>query len=728
MNEGPESINPLDRLIKAYESDKARFASTTKDGGGRRGRCFNDANKFNQRISSTAEFGPNAKEFSEVIVNAMFQRKDPLFSLPPYTTEVTKNIMGLLAKLDKDLTGDPNGTEMEQHQAQKWTAFWDKVKAENNLSDENILQFQYDFITSYRYQALELAKINGMVIEADNPIANRWRKIEDYLVVVSMRYRDPKSSPEQVYAAFFKTFKIKNKGEVDDRIGNIVAAVKANDMNRVEHEIDVLMTTKMVKTFGNVVVDEALTELFSKLEQEGLFKPGIEAVVNNKIAKIRDMEILAKMVGTPDEPITLKQAEQIYHHFAKPEQSKENVDFLIALGKLGDPPQRAEVEAIINQFMREDAPQFLNLDIRKQKDLIAKFEKSTDVNLNLFKDAKAQVIQMVRFNEGFKQILAQKEQQAVNEKPPAAKPEKSGSALASSEKRTLRGMFGVKDGSPSPERSPKSPRTPSPDPVSPRSPPRMNPLDLGFATLRDKLKGSVTEALKKSPRSEETPDTTNMPKAGKVLGISSRPQPEPTPPASPPLSSNPSSPRFASAAPSADYRANFSMGSGRTSPQTVKTEPQAQKEALVPTMPLPPEPSRPPNKELPQPPVLGPTKTFTPGFAGHNPLLISNHQEHTVSFGQTWSSHIQTLNVSDFKYPDNALINLLKGAVQRMSDTQKNGDFAQALNTEMEKHINHFGERAVEAMKMVNAINEGKLPKEMLENQSERKPEKRRPA
>ncbi len=734
MNEGPESINPLDRLIRAYESDKAGFASTTKDGGGRRGRCFNDANKFNQRISSTAEFGPNAKEFSEVIANAMFQGKDPLFSLPPYSTEVTKNIMELLAKLDKDLTGDPNGTEIEQQQAQKWNRFWDQVKNENNLSDTQILQFQYDFITSYRYQALELAKINGMVIEADNPIANAWRKIEDYLVVVSMRYRDPKSSPQQVYDAFFKTFKIKNKGEVDDRIGNIVAAVKANDMNRIEHEIDVLMTTKMVRTFGKVVVDEALSDLYAKLKQEGLFTPEIEAVVNNKIAKIRDMEILAKMLGTPEAPVSLKQADQIYQHFSKPEQSKESVDFLIALGKLGDPPQRAEVEVIINQFMREDAPQLLNLDIRKQKEVIRNFEQSTDVNQKLFNNAKAQVIQMIKFDDEFKKIMTPPTQESSTKKVQEKEPQKSPSP------KTLRGIIGLKERTPSPE------PTPSP-PKSPRSP--RNPLKLSLVgTIRKKrdelaqirnanLEKSQQGSPPPSPRSPESPlanvDERNRAKVAKLLGpeavnpsveqsVPLR-QPEPTPPESPP-SSNPSSPRFASAMPNVDEQATFRMGSGRTSPQTVQTESLEQKEDKVRAKPLPAKPSPPPNKPVPQlPENLGPRNTFTPSFAGLNPLHIGNLQEHTVSFGQAWSSHIKDLNVNDFKYPDNALVNLLKGAVERMSDAQKNGNFTQALNTEMEKHVHQFGERAVEAMKIVNAINEGKSPKEILAQQSQREPE-----
>ncbi|MBS0286667.1 MAG: hypothetical protein JSR17_05185 [Proteobacteria bacterium] len=139
--------------------------------------------------------------------------------------------------------------------------------------------------------------------------------------------------------------------------------------------------------------------------------------------------------------------------------------------------------------------------------------------------------------------------------------------------------------------------------------------------------------------------------------------------------------------------------------------------------------SSPPRKALPQPSdvVQQPPHTFTPGFSG-NPLALAssskNHVQQNLSFGQEWSNYILNVDIKDFTWKEKIRMNDLKSLVNGMNEEKD--DKNQFINKfQFEGRLSEvWRSDAKRVFEILDAIKEGKTPKEMLAQRQQSEPER----
>lgn len=250
----------LDLIAEYYQENPEAFTPTTQSAGNR-SRLLND--KTRKPLDITG-LGPAGREFAERGADQLFKEQNPIFSLP-ITEEKIAALSSIYDEFNKDLTGDLNGSSEQVAQAEKWQDFWEQVKTERQLDDEDILPLQEDFLQSYRYQILLKIKISGMPedgpLEITKAWRENWRPNMSYLVPINGRYRETKplenafqraeTDPTSVYARVFDYFR--PMGTESD----FALFLKEKSSQDLEAELE---KTKLFKFFGEDGVKKIINE------------------------------------------------------------------------------------------------------------------------------------------------------------------------------------------------------------------------------------------------------------------------------------------------------------------------------------------------------------------------------------------------------------------------------------------------------------------------------------
>lgn len=196
--ENQPAATPISLLEDMYQERKDVF-TPTPDLGLIRSRFFNDHKKI-----KAEQFGPEGKNFSDAIKKEFYE-ENSIFK-PPHTIEKLGKVSEAFERVNKDLTGDLNGSEAEKEQAIKWNTFWDNVKKHSQLDDESIIPLQEDFLASYRYQILSLAKPNEMhmgewskFLRPIQPLNSNYKAVKP----LADRYEKASKDPESLYSRLF---------------------------------------------------------------------------------------------------------------------------------------------------------------------------------------------------------------------------------------------------------------------------------------------------------------------------------------------------------------------------------------------------------------------------------------------------------------------------------------------------------------------------------------------
>lgn len=104
------------------------------------------------KLAKISELGEGANQF---IYDATRNYAKGLFR-PPFTLEKVTKIYEQFAKIDKDLTGAPNGTDEQKTKHQEWNDFWVKQQQDFPQLTEMLATVQQEILAGYRFKVLNM--------------------------------------------------------------------------------------------------------------------------------------------------------------------------------------------------------------------------------------------------------------------------------------------------------------------------------------------------------------------------------------------------------------------------------------------------------------------------------------------------------------------------------------------------------------------------------------------
>jgi hypothetical protein len=321
----PSLIDYLEKV--AFKNDL--MVNNTSQGGMYRTRFYLDQ-KFEGRDEkgiTTAEVGESAKKFSTV-ANEKYQQGKITY---PYSKEKIAEVIELFKEFDKDVKGDPNGSLEEQKRAQEWEAFWKKVANEKNITDPKFLrQMQEDVLSSYRYRAFSLAKVEPRFGDPDAKKAHE--SMTDMLKTVDKYYlkgrleSGAEPTLDYMYNNIAKSFDgHKESAQLYQK--SLVTSLNDGDENKSVENIDQLISDKSNKILR---IPSVKTATFNDIVKD-LSAPGNERALQNFVKflptivkKVPITKDFLAEVSPENKAVILNQAVK--------SGNKESVDHLIKAG------------------------------------------------------------------------------------------------------------------------------------------------------------------------------------------------------------------------------------------------------------------------------------------------------------------------------------------------------------------------------------------------------------
>ncbi len=226
---------------------------------------------------TTAEVGESAQKFSTV-ANEKYQQGKITY---PYSKEKIAEIIELFKEFDKDVKGDPNGSAEEKERAKEWKAFWDRVAAEKGITDPKFLrQMQEDVLSSYRYRAFSLAKVEPRfgdpdALKAHESMTDMLKTIDKYYLKGRL---DSGAEPtlDYMYDNIAKSFSGHNDSA---RLyqQSLITSLKGDDKDKSIKDFVLLISDKSNKVLR---IPSVKTAIFNDIVKD-LSAPGNEQALQN---------------------------------------------------------------------------------------------------------------------------------------------------------------------------------------------------------------------------------------------------------------------------------------------------------------------------------------------------------------------------------------------------------------------------------------------------------------
>lgn len=104
------------------------------------------------KLAKISQLGEGANQF---IYDATRNYAKGLFR-PPFTLEKVTKIYEQFAKIDKDLTGDSNGSVEQKAKYQEWNDFWVKQQRDFPQLTETLATVQQEILAAYRFKVINM--------------------------------------------------------------------------------------------------------------------------------------------------------------------------------------------------------------------------------------------------------------------------------------------------------------------------------------------------------------------------------------------------------------------------------------------------------------------------------------------------------------------------------------------------------------------------------------------
>jgi hypothetical protein len=258
--------NPL--IIKMQEivdHNKDAGILTKADQAGERVRFFS---KNGPKIARISELGEGANQF---IHNANRNYTSGTLK-PPFSEQNIGQIYKQFKDLNKDLQGDPAGTDADKVRHQEWNAFWDKqVKDFPDLAAK-LATVQQEVLAAYRFKTLSLTAFKPHAKSTQQDEA----RVQDFLQEVNKRMRAGLNEAAALEDLTSKFSDRLTQG-LDSMLARMVVQLNNKDWNGFSQSFSQLQTDKAFEFLGL----KAQTLLFDAIAKTPLLVAKLPLILEN---------------------------------------------------------------------------------------------------------------------------------------------------------------------------------------------------------------------------------------------------------------------------------------------------------------------------------------------------------------------------------------------------------------------------------------------------------------
>lgn len=217
------------KMQEIVDAHKAAGILTEASQAGERVRFFS---KNGPKLAKISELGAGANQF---IHDAIRYFANGTLS-PPFSKDNISDIYKLYANIDKDLMGDPNGTDAQKAQHQEWQTFWQKQQQDYPALNAQLTTVQQEILAAYRFKTLSLTtfKPNGAKSTQQDEV-----RAQDFLQEINKKMRS-QLSPADAYVDLLENFSKRFAHDLDsmvDRLGNAAKNKDWENFNQVFMQI-----------------------------------------------------------------------------------------------------------------------------------------------------------------------------------------------------------------------------------------------------------------------------------------------------------------------------------------------------------------------------------------------------------------------------------------------------------------------------------------------------------